>query len=218
MPKKAYPYKYGKPRPGRTPKTAFEMLPRTEELEPPKDGEPPSMAYLGKLLGHIKKGVPWALAAKAEGLDPDEHDRWLERGVMPNAPEPYRTYARRVYASTIRLLGDAIGAAHAGAKKKNPLAIKVFMEMRFPNGLLDLRGDGREDPVSDKRVRRRALREALSEPNTELRAIMDEAGLVSLTDAQREVLREAGLLKDPAVPQLVVSAESEYPPIKEDDT
>lgn len=182
-------------------------------VQPPEPGEVPSQPYLDKLLSHIRRGVPWSLAAKAEGLDPEEYDRWLEIGVLPGAPEPYKTHARRVYNVTIKLIGDLTMGMLAGARKKNPFACKALMDMRFPNGIMDLRGDGKDDPVSSKTVRRRALKDALRDPNAELKGIMQDAGVIALNEAQREVLKEAGLLAEPKPAELVVAAE--YSPLKD---
>lgn len=185
-----------KAKPGPKPKPApggFNDLPR-QKVAPPVGDEPPSQAFLREIYSYLRKGAPWAYAAMGVGISPDDFDRWMEMGLQPDAQEPYRSFSRRVYKITADLVVAATAAMLAGARKKNPLAVRAFIDMRFPNGINDTRGDGRADPLSSKQTKRLALGKALRRPPPELKAVMEEADVIALTEAQRAALEDAGLL------------------------
>jgi hypothetical protein len=186
---------------------------REQAPQPHEAGQAPSAELLDAICGHLSRGASWSVAAYATGVDPDELDGWIEKGVLPGAAEPYKTFARAVYKRS----GEVLSAAQAALFRigaKDPRALAVLFEMRSRD--VEIRGDGRQDPLRNTKVKRIALACALRTPNPELKAVMDEAGVLALNDAQRAVLEEAGLLAAPirALPapspdQQVWPAESE---------
>lgn len=57
-----------------------------------------------RFLGLIRDGVPRAYACLGCGFSYDTLYGWVRRGLVPNAPEPYASFARRFYETEVELL------------------------------------------------------------------------------------------------------------------
>lgn len=59
-----------------------------------------------RFLGFIRDGVPRAYAALGCGFSYDTLYGWVRRGLVPDAPEPYASFARELYETEVELLRE----------------------------------------------------------------------------------------------------------------
>lgn len=59
-----------------------------------------------RFIGFIRDGVPRAYAALGCGFSYDTLYGWVRRGLVPDAPEPYASFARELYEAEVELLRE----------------------------------------------------------------------------------------------------------------
>jgi hypothetical protein len=57
-----------------------------------------------RFIGFIRDGVPRAYACLGCGFSYDTLYGWVRRGLVPDAPEPYASFARELYETEVELL------------------------------------------------------------------------------------------------------------------
>lgn len=81
-----------------------------------------------RFLGLIRDGVPRAYAALGCGFSYDTLYGWVRRGLVPDAPEPYASFARELYVAEVELLRGWIASSIATDSK----TLVWLLEHRFP--------------------------------------------------------------------------------------
>lgn len=82
-----------------------------------------------RFLALIADGVPRAMAALGCGFSYDTLYGWVRRGLVPNAPEPYATFARQLYETEVDLLRRWLLKAQHEEENR---VLTWLLERRFP--------------------------------------------------------------------------------------
>ena len=144
------------------------------------EGDP---SIVDRFLELIADGVPRAQAALGCGFSYDTLYGWVRRGLVPDAPEPYATLARRLYETEVELLREAIKKQREADKECDNRALEWFIERRFPKAFGRSLAHEPADPVED--IERELAAEA---KKTEQ---LSEGGDGGALDAERwEMMRE----------------------------
>lgn len=90
----------------------------------------PSLA--DRFFRFIRHGVPRAYACLGCGFSYDTLYGWVRRGLVPDAPEPYASFARRLYETEVELMRRwLVKAGRADAERDNKV-LTWLLERRFP--------------------------------------------------------------------------------------
>lgn len=87
-----------------------------------------------RFLRFIRAGVPRAYACLGCGFSYDTMYGWVRRGLVPDAPEPYASFARKLYETEVRLMRRWLvkaGKAWPGKERDNKV-LTWLLERRFP--------------------------------------------------------------------------------------
>lgn len=82
-----------------------------------------------RFLSLIRDGVPRSHAALGCGFSYDTLYGWVRRGLVPNAPEPYASFARRLYETEVELLRAWLLKAQQAEQSR---MLAWLLERRFP--------------------------------------------------------------------------------------
>lgn len=85
-----------------------------------------------RFLSLIRDGVPRSHAALGCGFSYDTLYGWVRRGLVPNAPEPYASFARRLYETEVELLRELLVDLRHAYKERDNRALEFLLERRFP--------------------------------------------------------------------------------------
>jgi hypothetical protein len=101
-----------------------------------------------RFLALIRDGVPRAQAALGCGFSYDTLYGWVRQGFVPDAREPYASFARDLYEAEVELMRALLVELKAADGKTDNRALEWLLERRFP------RAFGRNlhepaDPVED---------------------------------------------------------------------
>jgi len=85
-----------------------------------------------RFLGFIRDGVPRAYAALGCGFSYDTLYGWVRRGLVPDAPEPYASFARELYETEVELLRELVVGVRIADKERDNKVLTWLLERRFP--------------------------------------------------------------------------------------
>jgi hypothetical protein len=85
-----------------------------------------------RFIGFIRDGVPRAYAALGCGFSYDTLYGWVRRGLVPDAPEPYASFARELYEAEVELLRELVVSIRIADKERDNKALTWLLERRFP--------------------------------------------------------------------------------------
>ena len=85
-----------------------------------------------RFIGFIRDGVPRAYAALGCGFSYDTLYGWVRRGLVPDAPEPYASFARDLYQAEVKLMQRWIRKAGKASVERDNKVITWLLERRFP--------------------------------------------------------------------------------------
>lgn len=85
-----------------------------------------------RFLGFIRDGVPRAYAALGCGFSYDTLYGWVRRGLVPDAPEPYASFARELYLAEVKLLQKWLRRAGKASTERDNKVLTWLIERRFP--------------------------------------------------------------------------------------
>lgn len=141
----------------------------------------------------IRAGVPRAYACLGCGFSYDTLYGWVRRGLVPDAPEPYASFARKLYETEVKLMRRWLvkaGEAWPGKERDNKV-ITWLLERRFPKAF----GPNAYDP---------AQLDPIEEQERELRAVgekaeqIEEGGDSGALDEERWSMMEEWFYARPA--------------------
>ncbi len=98
---------------------------------------PPSLLEIepelkARFLGLIRDGVPRAYAALGCGFSYDTLYGWVRRGLVPDAPEPYASFARELYETEVDLMRRWLKRAGRASTERDNKVLTWLLERRFP--------------------------------------------------------------------------------------
>lgn len=101
-----------------------------------------------RFLSLIRDGVPRAQAALGCGFSYDTLYGWVRQGLVPDAREPYASFARELYETEVELMRELLVELKGADKETDNRALEWLLERRFPRAF----GKGLfepADPVED---------------------------------------------------------------------
>lgn len=85
-----------------------------------------------RFLRNIRAGVPRAYAALGCGFSYDTLYGWVRRGLVPDAPEPYASFARDLYETEVGLMRRWLRRIGKADVERDNKVITWLLERRFP--------------------------------------------------------------------------------------
>lgn len=89
-------------------------------------------ALADRFLRLIRAGVPRTYAALGCGFSYDTLYYWVRRGLAVDAPEPYASFARRLYETEVELMRRWLVRAGRASVERDNRVITWLLERRFP--------------------------------------------------------------------------------------
>lgn len=140
----------------------------------------------GRFLALIADGVPRAYACRACGFAYRTLYGWVRQGLTPDAPEPYASFARKLYEVEVELMRKWLTRLAMGDVETDNKALAWLLEKRFPKAF----GEGASatpepDPADDIAAELEAdateswetLRQWFHEPTEALLKLAAETGI-----------------------------------------
>lgn len=149
----------------------------------------PSLA--DRFFRFIRHGVPRAYACLGCGFSYDTMYGWVRRGLVPDAPEPYASFARKLYETEVELMRRWLVKAGKASLERDNKVITWLLERRFPKAF----GKNAYDP---------AQLDPIEEQERELRAVgekaqqIEEGGDSGALDEERWSMMEEWFYARPA--------------------
>lgn len=156
-----------------------------------------------RFLGLIADGVPRAYACLGCGFSYDTLYGWVRRGLVPDAPEPYASFARKLYETEVELLRKWLKQLGQVAREHSDeadeqrwsrtvgdnRAITWLLEHRFPKAFGKSAHEP-ADPIEDIDRELAMARDSVGQ--------LEEGGDSGDLDAERWSLMEEWFLARPA--------------------
>jgi hypothetical protein len=142
-----------------------------------------------RFLGFIRDGVPRAYAALGCGFSYDTLYGWVRRGLVPDAPEPYASFARDLYHTEVTLLQKWLRRAGKASVDRDNKVITWLLERRFPKAF----GRNAFDPADPAEDLDRELRAAQASAGQ-----LTEGGDAGALDEERWSVMEEWFYARPA--------------------
>lgn len=101
-----------------------------------------------RFLRNIRAGVPRAYACLGCGFSYDTLYGWVRRGLTPDAPEPYASFARDLYETEVALMRRWLKRAGAASVERDNRVLTWLLERRFPKAFGRVAYDP-ADPAED---------------------------------------------------------------------
>lgn len=123
---------------------------------------PPSLlesdpALADRFLRFIRHGVPRAYACLGCGFSYDTMYGWVRRGLVPDAPEPYASFARRLYETEVELMRRWLVKVGRADPDRDNKVITWLLERRFPKAFGKAAYDPAQlDPIEEQERELRA--------------------------------------------------------------
>lgn len=140
----------------------------------------------GRFLSLIEDGVPRNMACLGSGFSYRTMYGWVRQGLLPDAKEPYATFARDLYATEVELLRRLIlrhNLAEPSQRTDNK-ALEWYLERRFPKEfgpepvMLAEPADDLAGELESDADHWETMRQWFLAPTEQLLALMSETGLL----------------------------------------
>lgn len=97
----------------------------------------------GRFCKLLRQGIPRVAACTGCGFSYDTMYGWVRRGLVPDAPEPYASFARDVYKAELSYLRRALRKLNTANPDNDNRALEWLLERRFPKAF----GKGLHEPA-----------------------------------------------------------------------
>lgn len=135
-----------------------------------------------RFLALIADGVPRAYACLGCGFAYRTLYGWVRQGLVPGAREPYKSFARDLYATEVELLRDIVRRVRLADPETDNKALQWLLERRFPKAFgaepvhLDEPAEDVSAELEGDAEKWGVLRQWFMEPTPQLIELLAEAG------------------------------------------
>jgi len=137
-----------------------------------------------KFLNLIRDGVPRSYACLGCGFSYRTLYGWVRQGLLPEAREPYRSFAEGLYTEEVELLRRWMIALGSADNERDNKALQWLLERRFPKAfgkapeLLDEPADDVTAELESDAEHWHILKQWFLEPTPRLLELLVETGLL----------------------------------------